>query len=85
LSLIEHRLWVFENGGLRKKFGPKKNEEVRGGGGAEKIFIMGPFMISTTYKILFGRIRGVVHVARMAEETNANRLSLRTPKIKSLL
>jgi hypothetical protein len=29
LSFLEHRLWVFENGGLRKKFGPKKEEEGR--------------------------------------------------------
>lgn len=42
-------------------------------------------MICTTYKILFGRIVWAVHLARMADDTNANRVSLRTPKIKKLL
>jgi len=42
-------------------------------------------MICTTYKILFSRIRWALHVARMAEKTNAVRTSLRTPKIKRLL
>jgi len=47
----ESRLSVFENGVLRKIFGPKKDEVT---GDWRRLYVTRSFMISTPHQILYG-------------------------------
>jgi hypothetical protein len=74
LSIIlreEHRLRVFENGVLRRIFGPKRDEETGGWRQLHNEELRDLYSSSSIIRMIKLRIRWAGHVARIGENRNA--------------
>jgi hypothetical protein len=72
----EHRLRVFENRGLRKVFGPQRDEVTGGWRKLHNEELRDLYSLPSVIRIINSRIRWVGYVTRMGEKRNKYRLLL---------
>jgi hypothetical protein len=71
----EHRLRVFENRVLRKIFGPKRNEVIRGWRGLHNEELHNLYGTQSIIRMIKSRrMRVAEHVERMGDKRNADRI-----------
>jgi hypothetical protein len=70
----EYRLWVFENGVMRRIFGPKRDEVTGGWRKLHNKELHNLFSSPSKIKMTKSTMRRVVHVACIGQQRNAYRV-----------